>query len=651
MIKKYIFNRVKKLIPKISDTELIALKSGTTCIDRNIFEGKVKYPKKNIIEKKFKNTAVNELISKYGNLHTIYPKTNNPEISCKEVLDYIGKNKFLSFIIDEKYGGKNLSVEETANILTQITSYNPTLGIITMVPNSLGPGELLQHYGTEEQKDKYLPKLANGELIPCFGLTGPNNGSDATGKIDEGIVKKDDNGKIFIDITVNKRYITLAPVANLIGLAFRLKDPYNILENGKEGITLALLEKGHYGLRQPTYHNPLNTGFPNGTIKGNIQIPLDKIIGGEKNVGEGWKMLMECLAAGRGICLPATANASSKVATLGIIQYAKHRIQFKMPLIKMEGIQDKIVDMLFNTWLIQSSVKLTNNLLDNGEKPGVISAIMKQQTTERARVVLNHGMDIHAGSAICVGDTNFLEKFYKSAPIGITVEGSNVLTRNLMIFGQGLNKSHPHIFPVLESIINNDLEKFNSEFMNILKHSILLYGKSLINYECSTVLEKQTLHFANLANFIALNGGALKSKQMLSSDMADLLSNLYLAHSVKWQEDNENISNKLSNYCINRLCNDNQIILNRVIENSGLNMLLFFSKKKINIDSYKCKKEIIDELLSNNKIMDSLKENVLYENSILELLFNLDKYDKNSCIYDTLYNKVINVGEYENKNE
>ena len=651
MIKKYIFNRVKKLIPKISDTELIALKSGTTCIDRNIFEGKVKYPKKNIIEKKFKNDAVNELISKYGNLHTIYPKTNNPEISCKEVLDYIGKNKFLSFIIDEKYGGKNLSVEETANILTQITSYNPTLGIITMVPNSLGPGELLQHYGTEEQKDKYLPKLANGDLIPCFGLTGPNNGSDATGKIDEGIVKKDDNGKIFIDITVNKRYITLAPVANLIGLAFRLKDPYNILENGKEGITLALLEKGHYGLRQPTYHNPLNTGFPNGTIKGNIQIPLDKIIGGEKNVGEGWKMLMECLAAGRGICLPATANASSKVATLGIIQYAKHRIQFKMPLIKMEGIQDKIVDMLFNTWLIQSSVKLTNNLLDNGEKPGVISAIMKQQTTERARVVLNHGMDIHAGSAICVGDTNFLEKFYKSAPIGITVEGSNVLTRNLMIFGQGLNKSHPHIFPVLESIINNDLEKFNSEFMNILKHSILLYGKSLINYECSTVLEKQTLHFANLANFIALNGGALKSKQMLSSDMADLLSNLYLAHSVKWQEDNENISNKLSNYCINRLCNDNQIILNRVIENSGLNMLLFFSKKKINIDSYKCKKEIIDELLSNNKIMDSLKENVLYENSILELLFNLDKYDKNSCIYNTLYNKVINVGEYENKNE
>ena len=651
MIKKYIFNRVKKLIPKISDTELIALKSGTTCIDRNIFEGKVKYPKKNIIEKKFKNDAVNELISKYGNLHTIYPKTNNPEISCKEVLDYIGKNKFLSFIIDEKYGGKNLSVEETANILTQITSYNPTLGIITMVPNSLGPGELLQHYGTEEQKDKYLPKLANGDLIPCFGLTGPNNGSDATVKIDEGIVKKDDNGKIFIDITVNKRYITLAPVANLIGLAFRLKDPYNILENGKEGITLALLEKGHYGLRQPTYHNPLNTGFPNGTIKGNIQIPLDKIIGGEKNVGEGWKMLMECLAAGRGICLPATANASSKVATLGIIQYAKHRIQFKMPLIKMEGIQDKIVDMLFNTWLIQSSVKLTNNLLDNGEKPGVISAIMKQQTTERARVVLNHGMDIHAGSAICVGDTNFLEKFYKSAPIGITVEGSNVLTRNLMIFGQGLNKSHPHIFPVLESIINNDLEKFNSEFMNILKHSILLYGKSLINYECSTVLEKQTLHFANLANFIALNGGALKSKQMLSSDMADLLSNLYLAHSVKWQEDNENISNKLSNYCINRLCNDNQIILNRVIENSGLNMLLFFSKKKINIDSYKCKKEIIDELLSNNKIMDSLKENVLYENSILELLFNLDKYDKNSCIYNTLYNKVINVGEYENKNE
>ena len=239
-------------------------------------------------------------------------------------------------------------------------------------------------------------------------------------------------------------------------------------------------------------------------------------------------MLMECLAAGRGVCLPATANASSKVATLGIVQYAKHRIQFKMPLIKMEGIQDKLVDMLFNTWLIQSSVKLTNNLLDSGEKPGVISAIMKQQTTERARIVLNHGMDIHAGSAICVGDTNFLEKFYKSAPIGITVEGSNVLTRNLMIFGQGLNKSHPHIFPVLESIMHNDSERFNLEFMNIMKHSILLYVKSLINYKCNTEFEFW------LTGFYA--GGVPISSYMISVPPRDSWNKIYLNLGVKVQQ-------------------------------------------------------------------------------------------------------------------
>lgn len=647
MIRRFLFNRVKKLIPKISSTELIALESGTTCIDREIFEGKVQYPEKFKFENKFQHDLVSDLLSKYGHLESIYPTTNS-YIHYKEVLDYIGKNKFFSFIIPEEYGGTNLSVNEMANILTKITSYNPTLGIITMVPNSLGPGELLQHYGTEEQKKKYLPNLANGDLIPCFGLTGPNNGSDATGSIDEGIVKKDDNGNIFIDINVNKRYITLAPVANLIGLAFNLKDPSNLLQNGKEGITLVLLEREHDGLHLKTHHNPLNTGFPNGTIKGNIQIPLENIIGGQCNVGNGWKMLMECLAAGRGICLPATANASSKVSTLGVLQYAKHRTQFKMPLIKMEGIQDKIVEMLYHTWIIQSSVKLTNTLLDNGEKPGVISAIMKQQTTERARTVLNHGMDIHAGSAICLGESNFLEKFYRSAPIGITVEGSNVLTRNLMIFGQGLNKSHPYIYPVLKSILNNDEKDFGVQFTNIVKHSLSLYFKSFTDYECSTQLEKQTLHFANLSNFIALNGGTLKAKQMLSSDMADILSNLYLAHSINWIEGEEKTSKILTQYCIDRLCNENQLIINRVIENSGLNIILFFSKKKVKSDYYIDKTILIKELLENEKIVESLKENVEYKNTILDLLFKLEDYDKDSNSYQVIYDKVINVGEYEN---
>ena len=399
---KQIFNGIKKIIPKISETELIALRSGTTSIDREIFQGYVNVTKiKQIAQvNKFDDNKIKELYRKYQNEHVF------PTDKTDEIMKFLGKNKFWSFIISEKYGGTNLSVKELSSVLTKITSFNPSLGVIAMVPNSLGPGELLLHYGTEQQKDKYLPGLANGDYIPCFGLTGPNNGSDAAGPIDKGTVILKD-GRTVIEVEINKRYITLAPVSNLIGLAFKLEDPDNLLKKGKEGITVALIENNHQGLVKETYHNPLNTGFPNGTLKGKFHIEIDQIIGGEENCGHGWKMLMECLAAGRGICLPATALASSKVATYGIFNYAKHRKQFNLPLIQMQGVQDKLIDMLFNTWLIQCSVDLTNAILDSGEKPAVISAIMKQQTTDRAREVLNYGMDIHAGSSICLGENNF----------------------------------------------------------------------------------------------------------------------------------------------------------------------------------------------------------------------------------------------------
>ena len=489
---KRIFHEVKRIVPRISETELIALRSGTTCLDKEIFLGKVDISKikRKEVDKKFSDAKVKELIKKYGNVEKVYPSDK-----CDEILEYVGKNKFLSFLIDEEYGGCKLSVSELSAILTKISSVNPALGVITMVPNSLGPSELLLKYGTEMQKKEYLPKLADGTYIPCFGLTGPNNGSDATGSIDEGVVVVNDKGKQVVRLNINKRYITLGPVANLIGLAFRLNDPYKILDNRKSGITVALIKSDLEGLKQETHHNPLNAGFPNGTLKGEIEIPIENVIGGEKNVGNGWKMLMECLAAGRGVCLPATANASSKVSTFGVYYYAKHRKQFKLPLIKMEGVQSKMVNMVYNTWLIQCSVELTNTLLDNGENPSVISAIMKQQTTDRARDVLNDGMDIHAGSAICLGENNFMEKFYRSAPIGITVEGSNTLTRNLIIFGQGLNKSHPYIYPVLESILTNNENKFKDAFSTILNHSVDTYMRALTNSDVNTRLEKQTLQY------------------------------------------------------------------------------------------------------------------------------------------------------------
>lgn len=642
-----IFNIIKKLVPKISDTELIALRSGTTSIDRQIFNGSVniKFNFKKIQTNKFDENKINKLVSKYKN-DIVYPNTNN-----NEIINFLGKNKFFSFIIDEKYQGTNLSIKELSSILTKITSVNPSIGVATMVPNSLGPGELLLHYGTEEQKNFYLPKLANGEFVPCFGLTGPNNGSDATGSIDIGTLVEN-NGKKFIKVNINKRYITLAPVSNLIGIAFRLNDPNKLLKFGNEGISVALIEKGTCGLKQETYHNPLNTGFPNGTLKGSLMIPIENVIGGESNIGNGWKMLMECLAAGRGICLPATANASSKVACFGIINYAKHRKQFKMPLIKMQGVQDKILKMVYNTWLIQSSVELTNEILDSGEKPAVISAIMKQQTTDRGREVLANAMDIHAGSSICLGDNNFLEKFYRNAPIGITVEGSNTLTRNLIIFGQGLNKSHPYIFPILDSILNNDKSSFKNNLNNMVIHVLSLYSKSVVPNFSSSVyskLDKQTINFAHLSNIVALKGGAIKAEQFLSADMADIFSNLYLAYSVKWFEENNKISNILSEYCINKLLNENQIIFNKIIDNSPIihKPFIYHMKGIIRYDNYKNNSTIINEIITNNKIMETFKKDIIIKDSILEELDKLNQIDFNSIEYKELYDKVIQVGEYK----
>jgi acyl-CoA dehydrogenase len=648
MIIRRLFNFVKAKIPKISPTELIALRSGNTSLDRSILMGKMEFPKKETFINKFPEFKLNELLSSYDGTR-VYPNNNS-----NYWIDYLAKNKYFSFLIDESYGGIKLNTNEMSNMLTKIASVDPALGVVTMVPNSLGPGELLIHYGTQEQKNKYLPGLADGTYIPCFGLTGPNNGSDATGTIDEGTVIRV-NGKTMIKIKINKRYITLAPVANLMGIAFNLKDPSGLLENKRSGISLALLERGHKGLIQDTHHNPLNAGFPNGTIKGEFIIELDQIIGGQEKIGEGWKMLMDCLSAGRGISLPATANASSKVATFGIINYAKVRSQFNMPLSKMEAIKEKINTMVFNTWIIQSSIDLTNDILDNGNSPAVLSAIMKQQTTERGRVVLNHGMDIQAGGAICLGYSNFLEKFYRAAPIGITVEGSNTLTRSLIIFGQGLNKSHPYIFPILESVLKNDESVFMQNFRAIFGHSLKLYF-STFNFTnlipfTSKILENQLIDFACLTNFVALKGGSLKREQMLSGAMADIFSNLYLALSVQYYHNNYKASIKLTDYIINKLLNENQNKINEVINNLGSERILLkhLINPVYNI-SYEEENKIFEEIMNNPNILNEIKKNIYVENNILADLERAGsgELDLNSEEYKSLKNRIINVDEFNN---
>jgi acyl-CoA dehydrogenase len=655
---KYAFNVVKGIIPKISETEIIALKSGGVSIDREIFKGKVNmrklykaFPLKNN-SAQYMLQKTDEILKKYGS-QNIYP---DPKIH--EIMNELGKSGFLGMIIDKKYNGNRLSITDQSKILSRFASYNPSLAVTVMVPNSLGPAELLQHYGTNKQKDYFLPKLADGTMIPCFGLTGPNNGSDAVGEIDKGFVEKV-NGKIKIMISLNKRYITLAPVSNLIGIAFQLEDPGHLLPNNKKGITLALIESSQEGLIKNTFHNPNNAGFPNGTIKGNIIIDPEQVIGGADKIGEGWKMLMECLAVGRGVSLPATANGSSKYITQAIFNYINIRKQFNMHIGNMEAVREKFIDMYINTWVIHSSVNYTNYILDSGSTPSVVTAIMKQQTTERARTILNHGMDIYSGSGICVGENNFFTKFYNSSPVGITVEGSNTLTRGLIIFGQGLNKSHPYIYPIFQSIQDNNLQNFKTNFNYLANECVFNYMQlfdptSLIKRDAMHRLERATLKFSVLANFVAIMGGKIKSKQMISGNMSDILSNIYLSYSLAWNHFHFHDCNEdmlfLRDECIHHLMDELDYKMNLIIENypnKWIRCLLYPLSNSIHYPDLERKNKLYKMILKNPTMQNIFKNDIYYEGTVLEKMERLRDMDPNNKEYKDLYQNIIKVGEFK----
>lgn len=647
---KKLFDHVKKIIPKISQTEIIALKSGGTSIDRDIFQGRMNYkvlfsPIKLKVLPKKTTEDLHSLLKNSGD-HSIYPsKTIN------NVMQQLGQRGYLSMIIDHKYGGNRMPIELQSQILTKMSSYNPSLAVAAMVPNSLGPAELIQHYGTDEQKKYFLPKLSTGHFIPCFGLTGPNNGSDAIGDIDEGIVQRID-GKIKIKVQLNKRYITLAPISNLIGIAFKLNDPDNLVL-GKTGVTLALVEKAQEGLRLDTYHNPNNAGFPNGTIKGTICIDPEQVIGGKDKIGEGWKMLMECLAVGRGVSLPATANGSSKFITQSIKYYINTRKQFNMHIGNMEAVKEKFIDMYINTWIIHTSVKLTNHILDSGKTPSVITAIMKQQTTERARTILNHGMDIYSGSAICTGENNFFTKFYNASPVGITVEGSNTLTRGLIIFGQGLNKSHPYIFPLFESIQENSMTDFRHNFNGLLKNITLNYLRLMrIDFmktdKEQVRLDLVTLKFSILSNFIALLGGKIKQKQMISGNMADVLSDLYLGYSLIWYHHHFSGHQLLRNQCINQLMQDAEHKMNLIIFNYPIKLLkplLYPLKSTTKHTTFDDKNRLYSYIVSSSELNEVFNNDIYYNGTVLDKMIKLSNLKPSSNEYKQLYEDIIKVGE------
>jgi hypothetical protein len=391
-------------------------------------------------------------------------------------------------------------------------------------------------------------------------------------------------------------------------------------------------------------------------LKGTIYIDPSKVIGGENNIGEGWKMLMECLAVGRGVSLPASASGSSKFITLSIMNYINLRTQFNIPIGNMEAVREKFIDMYINNWIIHTGVKFTNNILDSGSTPSVITAIMKQQTTERSRVILNHGMDIYAGSGICIGDNNFFTKFYNSCPVGITVEGSNTLTRGLIIFGQGLNKSHPYIFPIFQSIQSNDQGEFKKNFNLMVKeivvnYSSLLNPTNIIQKNPQQQLDHLTLKFSVLTNFIALIGGKIKSNQMISGYMADILSNIYLGYSLVWYHQHYLPNHQMRDICIYNLNSEIEYKMNLVIRNYpiiSLRPLLIPLENTIQYSDLSYKNKIYSMINKDTELYKILKEDVYSENTVLEKMETLSSsVDKKSSEYNKLYHDIISVGEFK----
>lgn len=633
IISGYGFKIAKNIMPKISATEKAALNSGSVSIDGNIFNGYLSID--NIVKKynislkedevKFINNETNNLCQLIDNKYV----DDNQNLH-KNTWDYIKENKFMGLVIPKKYNGCGFGAHAHSLVVEKIAGRNIATAVSVMVPNSLGPGELLNHYGTEEQKNKYLPKLANGEYIPCFGLTTMNSGSDAAAMHDEGFVVEE-NGVLGIRVTFSKRYITLAPVANLIGLAFKVVDPNKLLKEGKEGISVALLDKEEFkNISIGNRHNPLNIGFMNGTIKGNVVfIPMSCIIGGEKNCGYGWNMLMESLGEGRGISLPAMSVATAKMCTFGVGGYSRIRKQFNIPIAEMEGVKEKLAKIAENNYKLVAAQNLFNAIVDNGEKPPVLSAIMKYKCTEYGRESVNHGMDILGGAGICKGPMNFLASNYIATPVAITVEGSNTLTRSLIIFGQGLNRSHPHLLNIITSIENNNKVDFHKHFYNIINHTLTNLIKSLYYsfyakiYRKTDFLDYYQVHlnrhvanFAFSANVALLMGGKIKTAEYISGRYADILSDIYMSYACLWfYKKNENVKDidKILEYSLN---NNFKNIQDNII-GVGNNMPIFGIGSIIKYICYPFGK---DYKGNNDKLTTAISDSITKPSEIRKLL-------------------------------
>ena len=557
--------KLKKVLPSISITEQEALDAGDVWLEGSIYQGKPDFSALRDVpaatltadEQAFLDGPVQELLGMIDD-SVIQNGIHLPN----DILEFLKKERFFSLIIPKSFGGLEFSPYANSTIVGTIATKSSAVAVTVMVPNSLGPGELLLHFGTQEQQAHYLPRLANGTDIPCFALTSPEAGSDAGGIPDVGKVTKGmHNGEevLGLEITWDKRYITLAPIATVLGLAFKVVDPDGLL-GGKEnlGITCALIPKEHPGVELGNRHDPMGIRFYNGTTRGNkVFVPMDFVIGGQKNIGRGWQMLVSCLGAGRGISLPALGVSTAQVALKSASEYAAVREQFGLSIGQFEGIQEKLADIAGKTYLQEAMRVLTTEGLGMGLKPSVVTAIAKYHMTELGRDVLDSAMDIQAGKAIQNGPQNTLASGYVAQPIAITVEGANILTRNLMIFGQGVMRCHPYLQSMVESIHSDD-KGADAEFNGILRKTI---GYSTANSlrafrlgvlpftagassalpevrDYEKAVHKLSAKLAVYADFsLLVLGGKLKQAEMLSARLGDVMSFLYAAMaSIKYYE-------------------------------------------------------------------------------------------------------------------
>ena len=553
---------VRAVLPPMSETERAAIDAGTVWWEAELFRGAPDYKKLltypeaalSTDEQAFVDVQTDKLCELMNDWQITFELNDLPP----DVWDYIKRERFLGMVIPKEYGGLGFSAMAHSEVVTKLATRSVTGAVSVMVPNSLGPAELLLHYGTQQQKDYYLPRLAVGEELPCFALTGPSAGSDAGAMPDAGIVcmgEHDGKQVLGMRVTWEKRYITLGPVATLLGLAFKAYDPDKLLGDTEEvGITCALIPTNTPGVEIGRRHFPLNQAFMNGPNSGkDVFIPMEWVIGGQDMVGQGWRMLMESLSVGRGISLPSNGVASGKSVARFVGGYSRVRKQFNMPIGKFEGIEEALGRIAGLTYTMDAGRRLTCSALDAGEKPSVVSAILKYYNTESMRSVVNDGMDIIGGKGICMGPNNFLARPYQAIPVGITVEGANILTRSLIIFGQGAIRCHPWLMSEMNaaSLPNKReaLENFDEALMGHIGYAIqngarsLFHGLTKGTFADAPIVGKNAKYYRRLARMSAAYsfladfamlflGGGLKRKEMLSGRFADALMHMYMASAV-----------------------------------------------------------------------------------------------------------------------